>query len=92
MPAASPYSHEYLRELREREAHRFEEMKREELRKLEKERLEAQRRREEQEEWEKAMRRHFADEVRDKCNCKHLGAGGAAEEGTKGAATGGGGL
>ena len=89
-PAPTAYSQEYLQGLREREAQRFEEMKQEELRKLEKQRQEAQRRREEQEEWEKAMRRHFADEVSEGL----LGdtwAGRAAEEGAKGAATGGGG-
>lgn len=57
------YSQEYLKELREREEQRFQEMKREELRKLQKDREEASKRRQEQEEWEKAMRRQFAEEA-----------------------------
>lgn len=63
LPAQVRYSQDYLKELRQREEQRFEEMKKEELRKLQKEREEARKRREEQEDWEKAMRQQFAEEA-----------------------------
>lgn len=59
----APLSREQLNELHRREEQRFEEMRREELRRLQLEREETKMRRQEQEEWEHAMRRKFIEEA-----------------------------
>lgn len=59
----APLSREQLNELHRREELRFEEIRQEELRRLQLEREEAKMRRQEQEEWEHAMRRKFIEEA-----------------------------